>query len=80
VARRSCHQTFSIPTILQAVWKERLMSWNALTRIGICEHMIMMALSGTEFQQDLTNFRVQNVHRDFTILSLFGVCCDNHVA
>jgi group II intron reverse transcriptase/maturase len=37
-----------------------------IIRIGICEHMIIRALSRTKSHQDLTNFRVQNVHRDFT--------------
>ena len=51
-----------------------------VTRIGIYEHMIIRPFSGTQFQQDLTNFRVQNIHRDFTILSPFGMRRDNHVA
>ncbi len=51
-----------------------------VSRIGVYEHVVIRPFSGTQFQKDLTNFRIQNIHWDFTILSPFGMRRDNHAA
>ena len=44
-----------------------------LPRVRVSKYIIINAFAATHLEQDLTNFRVQDVHRDFTILSPFGL-------
>jgi hypothetical protein len=39
-----------------------------LTCLRVSKHVIIRLFPATHLEQDLTNFRVQDVHRDFTIL------------
>jgi hypothetical protein len=50
-----------------------------LTCVRVSKHIIINAFPATHLEQDLANFRVQNVQRDLTILSPLGLHGHNYI-
>ena len=45
----------------------------------VSKHIIINTFPATHLEQDLTSFGVQNIHRDFTILSPLGLRGHNDI-